>query len=638
MKMDSDNHASGSETKQVYFRPTKVGAGFVAAVAFVLIGALVPSRFGANDDNGVINLLTNYPNDPGHNSVPALSRLMQSVLVMLYDWTPHVPWYGVLLLATLTIGLTLWFAWFFRLSRSQQILAGPAVFLVASYLVTRPTFTAATLSPELAGFLTLYDLLRSNERFRFPGWLVFFSIVVASFWRVQLFVVVLAFGVPVFLAVSKMMWRQIAIVPAAIAVGLAAVFAAGFADGNPSAESEAFAAYTRARAAFHDTQASSPDSPTFERALDAAGWTLADYNCYSRWMLYDSDRFNEDSLKRFLSVNTSLASVSTLDKLWLTFVSFSRMNFLYLFVVFLTIFVGAFLYRPPWSWQSFSYWVCLAIVTAGLLMLLGIRCPSRVCIPLLLYVLAIAIPTRRLLPDVPSQLGRLAQSGSIAAVMCVCIVAGGWRIVSDLADASSGLDRLAYIDRSMRAARGYFEDDALFVMLNPHFGTGGGWRQPLTTRRDWESMKIVPSGWSTHSPKFSATLNSVGLANGSEMVRRSIGDDRVVYFGYYIGDGTDPRFEFWEQPLEYWDEFLAERYSDPGSGTVPRLVNEFDCRVPTLISHQGGVATPSVEGLVFFTVKTVSENESDELASPLEQDALNVPRELVQLESVHYLP
>lgn len=600
-----------NESGSVSAGNSRVVAGGMISIAVTIASVFAPTRFGQNDDAAIIGLLRDFASAFGDYSVPTFSRVSSNCLVQLYSYSPETPWYGLLLLASLAVGLTLIFSWFLRLSLLQKICTAPAVAFSIAYVVTRPSFTAVTMVCELSAFLTIYSWQCSERNFRLPYGAIFLSLLLGALLRTGLFLSVLPFAAPILIHRNRLS-TVVACLPL-FSGCVAACCLHLFLGLQPmiSSETRNYYHYDSLRSLFHDTKLGGDDAASFREGLHAAGWEENDYEVYKRWILYDDKRFNSKSISEFLSVNTTSSFESILWNLMMTFRSSVIINWRYLLVAGLAIVPSLLFFSTSGQLhRNYIVW-SLAIVAAGMLTLFAIRGPQRVIVPLVMYLVGIAAP----LPNDfrYSRDGRVFRPIVFAMVSAASLVFAyaSWMVVYDLRCSAGFVARAKRIDDSMLAAKSRFENDTIFVMLNPSVGTGGGWRHPLAGFNEWESLSRVPSGWSAHSPAFFRSLADSGFASGEAMLKGSINNNKVIYYGYFLG--------LWDyHSIEKWEEYMNEHFQPSNEADRLRLQNAFDCRFDSHWVHKDGYYEPQREGMVFFELQR---SEEENLSHALEQVA-----------------
>lgn len=585
-----------SESGSVSAGNSRVVAGGMISIAVTIAIAFAPTRFGQNDDAAIIGLLRDFGPAFGDYSAPTFSRVSSNCLVQLYFYSPETPWYGLLLLASLAVGLTLIFSWFLRLSLLQKTCTAPAVAFSIAYVVTRPSFTAVTMVCELSAFLTIYSWQCSERNFRLPYGAIFLSLLLASLLRTGLFLSVLPFAAPVLIHRSRL--STVATCLPLFSGCIAACCLHLFLGLQPmiSSETRNYYHYDNLRSLFHDTKLGDDDAASFREGLQAAGWEENDYLVYKSWILYDDKRFNSKSISEFLSVNTTASIEAVLWELMMTFRSSVKVNWCYLLVAGLAIVSGLlFLSTSDQLRRNHVLW-SLAIVAAGMLALFAIRGPQRVIVPLVIYLVGVATPLRKEFRY--SRDDRVFRPVVFAMVSAASLVFAyvSWVVVYDLRCSEGLIARAKQIDDSMLAAKSRFEDDTIFVMLNSSIGTGGGWRHPLAAFNQWESLLRVPSGWSCQSPAFSRAMADAGFASGEDMLKRSVNNDKVIYYGYFFG--------LWDyHTIENWEKYMNNHFQSSNEADRLRLRNAFDCRFDGHWVHKDGSHESQREGMVFFELR-----------------------------------
>ncbi|MEC9095092.1 MAG: hypothetical protein VX776_00585, partial [Planctomycetota bacterium] len=109
---------------------------------------VIPSTYAAVDDLGVQMVLAGGDGFAPAAEVPFLSLTLNYILLYLYQWIPSVPWYGLLLVLTQGVGLSLLFYCLTAKMREMPWLGlvFPFFLIFSAYTLLMVTFTQATLT------------------------------------------------------------------------------------------------------------------------------------------------------------------------------------------------------------------------------------------------------------------------------------------------------------------------------------------------------------------------------------------------------------------------------------------------------------------------------------------------------------
>lgn len=588
----------------------------VASLAVVIIASFGPMRFGQNDDAVIESLLRDYDWSFGDYSVPTFSKFTSNLLVGAYGVFPDVPWYGLTILVSLTIGLSLLTSWFIRLSFLFQFVTFPVVFCSVFYLVTRPSFTSVTLLCEFSAFLVVYSWLVSEREFRLPTVLIFLSLTFASMLRTELFISSLIFALPVLFVSGRLrrlsrFWLAITgccvMCVLHVALGLQCML---------TDETASFLAYDGVRSAFHDTNLASESSPNFATALSSAGWSENDYRTFKDWLMYDNSRFNSVTISKFLTENRAFSADSWFYDSLSTFDVSLRVNRRYLIASVAPLCFGVCLIVLTNDAVKTRRLLAIMSVIFGILLLFTIRAPERVAVPLILYAIGVVIPAASAAQEVHSKNIRKNLFCVVSVPTVIVLSYIGGKAKSDLALSRALIERAARIDETVAYARDHFGGRSVFISLNPSVGVGTAWRKPLVGVSREDYLNFLPVGWAINSPAYKSVLSSRDLSNGLSLIANSIDDPQFVYCGYFGYFSA----EFENSWLQHWDEYVSDHFVEVSDGSKMRLRSSLDCRFPVRHPGVADSVESGLEGMVFFHLQSSQE----ELTSPLTHDAMKL--------------
>ena len=547
---DGDKVAAG--------RPLAIDPAFSMVLAAIAVFWL-PASFNVADDVGAQMILAGLDGFSAAADVPFHSQLLNSLLHALYQLTPAVPWYGLAVLATTTVGVSLFMN--LLLDRGQLLGRGqpravrwlclPALVVLLGHCLYSITFTSAALLCQLGVFLSLLQLPDHQLKRRRCRLALLALLLLAFLWRWKLACYVLLLGVPIILVRPQQLRLMLTFAGVALALvacdrGLHRVVGAGLADSD-------FHQFYQLRAQFHDRP---QGRGATDKAIAAAGWTRDDYRIYRElWVIHDDEKFNRDTVTSFLEANRE-ARGSLPGSIVAGVQRSLRENAMSLRIVLPTLLGLLF-----WHWWSGSWricrrprWTILALLAASmpLLFLAYFRLVPRVAIPLQLYLVCLLAILPRLdvsATSAPSA-GRWSRPG-LAILILLMVLASGFAVrmlLLEVPQQRRGHRQLASVNQSLLKLASKY-DRPILLRLNTGGGLRHGAMHPLRVPEFFRQLRIIPSGWQTGSPRYQRILKELGAGSGRELLQQAI-DHEGIFFVEYI---DDPGLA--QQTLELWRSY-----------------------------------------------------------------------------------
>lgn len=546
-----------------------------AAVFLFLILSFLPVRYEANDDFGLIARFSprsGFVTDPLQ---PLVSWTLGSILCALYTRVPHVPWYGLFIYASALWGMALMLGVLFRSARGASLLlALPLLGTLFFHVFSFAGFTSAALLLECGVLLCVLEwAVRPVKNPRGYAGALALGFLVAFLLRWRMVLYAAALGVPILLFLKKGWWRGA--IPFVAAVGF---FVAGdrvLFHLLSSDEYKAYVEYSRLRAEFHDTVRGGVHGETTQRALQRVGWSQEDYVFYKSWILYDNRRFNTHSLRAFLDANDpgqegSLLGLG-LDGLRR---QFRLGNHYALALVFGTL--SVLVYRvdrlPSLSRaRRLKIFLALAFIASGILYVMCFRFVPRLFVPLAAYFFGLCFlllhakegDGKPLSRGGPASRRVLLASGLALSLLTWGQAHAQGRMAVSLLRGSEA--EKAHIRQALSGVKGAGSvSDPLLVLMNPVSGLGAEYVHPLREFSDYTDLRVFPAGWGVHSPRFSAILRGMGLADGHAFLAWLIDNPQALLVLRTSGGADTWRWK------SLWESYLARRIApDRGVRLLP---------------------------------------------------------------------
>lgn len=573
--------------------------GFLFTAVFILLViSFLPVRYETNDDFAIIRRLsdqTGFVSDTHHYS---LSYGFGWVLCFLYRCCSSVPWYGAFVYSATYLGASLMLSVVFRSSSGKSLLLWlPALSVFFAHCFSFVSFTAASLMLEFGIFLCVMEWVvrdecpARNSKFYALTLAVGFLMCFSLRWRLVIWSVGL--GIPVLFFLRKNHLKKgflFACTLIMIVVGDRALF-----HFMTTQEHKAFMAYNKLRAQFHDTINGEFHGETTLKALNKVGWSLDDYAFFRRWILYDDELFNPESLRIFIKENDPREKASIFELIPKRIArSFGASRHCTLALIFSIL--SLFFYRFH-SLLGLSYKDRLRIIgsfgipVAAIVFFMYYRFPPRVYVPLYAYLLGVTCLLFSLANEKLPGWKKVSTRKNMIMISVSLFMLLTW--VQAYAQAKGMLKRLKtsktekdYIQKYLNVVRDKtLDSDPLLVSMNPVDGLRLETIHPLKEFLDVADMKIFPAGTGVNSPRYFSILRTMGLQKGHDFLKWMI--DRKKVLLVLIARGKQEN-QVWTY---LWESYFS-RHVAPGQ--IVRLAPVYDFR------NKGGV------GLVFYNFVTLS--------------------------------
>ena len=536
---------------------TGVAAGFI----FVWF---MPVTYEVADDIGAQMILAGDDGFAAAAEVPFLSWTFNHGFYLLYQVAPTVPWYGILLVTTQAMGLSLLgFCLASSMSHRRWLACLVPFFLAFSYqsLLTL-TFTKAALTLQFASFAFL--LLQRLQPLQFDKnkWshqkLTLGLIVLALLWRWKLGLFCLVFAAPLLLFTSKEL-RRVLIINLLLVLTVIGIDR-GLDRLTRSPAWQKYMSFYTLRAELFDMPAGRVgDLPAdLAEVTAAANWSADDYDLIRNyWMLHDQRLANSHSFQRFLAAAKSANSSSA----WKRMVGHLRDNSLLIFTFFPLVLAVVLLQGrdaladPLWFKKL---WTVL-LLGAPLLFLTYFRLVPRVAMPILFYILTVfALLVRsREQESKPSLRSWLRGRANVMQVLAlILLLLSGWQCFQLLrVQTNSVLVRRGNL-LGGEVVVGELQKPATLIRMSPVALPGWEGCHPLRRINTNPNLRIVPSGWQIGSPRYHRILTDLGFENGSAMLGHWASDPNVgQYFVRRITNAPTrikPLSSAWKSYFQRW--------------------------------------------------------------------------------------
>ena len=535
--------------------------GVAAGFLFVWI---MPVTYEVADDIGAQMILAGDDGFAAAAEVPFLSWTFNHSFYLLYQAAPAVPWYGILLVTTQALGLSLLgFCLASSISHRRWLACLIPFFLAFAYqsLLTL-TFTKAALTLEFAVFAFLLLQRLHPHQFNKNKWtqqkVALGLLILALLWRWKLGLLCFVFAAPLLLFTSKKL-RRVLIINLFLVLTVVAIDRSLDRLTRPPAWQEYMSFYSLRAELFDMPSGRVGERPTDLSAVTtAANWTADDYELIrNSWMLHDQRLANSHSFQRFLAA----AKTADTSSLWKRMVGHLRDNVLLLFtflplILAVVLLQGRDVLADPLL--SKKLWAAL-LLGAPLLFLTYFRLVPRVVMPMLFYILTVfALLVRsseqKSKPSLRSLLSGRANVMQVLAI--ILLILSGWQCFQLLhAQTSSVLGRRDNL-LAGEVVINELKKPVTLIRMSPDALPGWEGCHPLQRINSNPNLRIIPAGWQIGSPRYKSILAELGFKSGSEMLSRWSSDPSVgQYFARRITNRSThikPLSTAWKSYFQRW--------------------------------------------------------------------------------------
>ena len=546
-------------------------AGVAAGFLFVWI---MPVTYEVADDIGAQMILAGDDGFTASAEVPFLSWTLNHGFYLLYQAAPAIPWYGILLVTTQALGVSLLgFCLAACISHVRWLSCLIPFFLAFAYqsLLTL-TFTKAALTLEFAAFAFLLLQRLRPLQFDKKKWahqkLILGLLVLALLWRWKLGLLCFVFAAPLLLFTSKQLRRTL-IINLLLVLTVVAIDRGLDRLTRPPAWQQYMSFYSL-RAELFDM----PGGRVSERSADlakvtaAANWTVDDYELIRNyWMLHDQRLANNQSFQRFLAA----AKTADASSLWTRIIGHLRDN-APLLSTFLPLIFAVVLLQGRDALAdpllSKKLWAAL-LLGAPFLFLTYFRLVPRVAMPILFYILTVfAVLVQSSKQEKLSLQSALSGKANTMQVFAIILLTlSSWQCFQLLRAQTNSV----LVHRSNLLAGEVVIDElkkpVTLIRMSPDALPGWEGCHPLQRINSNPNLRIVPAGWQIGSPRYKSILADLGFESGSEMLSRWASDPSVgQYFVRRITNGSTrirPLSPSWKSYFQRWqpDRSLDDQHT-----------------------------------------------------------------------------
>jgi hypothetical protein len=516
----------------------------VSAALIAILVAFFHPTFLVSDDATLSSLVNGDYTGKRTSSLVVAPAMFGHVLRLGYAAFPRVGWYGLTLYALQAVSYAVIGAAAFAIRRrppvAERIVVAAAVLALMPWMVLRVSFTPTSLLVGTAGVVLLAVGARAGGRVG-PAYAVGAGVLLGTAYvmRVYSFLAVVVIFAPVLAAiVVRAGLRRSVVFGLTVGVIVLVAFGADRLEYRRSAEWRAFAKTNSARSSLHDTPRLQ-DKHVSDEDLSRVGWTRNDLRLFASFTYPDPHVYGDTAIRTFASNSARVRNDVAPSDLWNVLVrdASDRGNDRGPTPALL---IGvALVLALRWNRTVTMVTILSAAWYVGVLvaLLLYVRLPGRILVPLEgAAVFVTALVPSYLTPTRPRAITRLSWAPAVlVGLVAVTVAVPAWRGVQSVGTLSDENERAMTARSHAIEELQALDPEGIFVARGDALGR---WIDPLAAHSPFENPRLVPLGWSTNSPLFTARLARLGI------------DD------LYSAIQTDPRVYVLAQPER------AKRMSD----------------------------------------------------------------------------
>lgn len=499
----------------------------VSAAAVTILVTCFHSKFLINDDTTLASIVNGDYTGKRSSSLVVAPALFGHVVRLGYAVFPSLPWYGLTLYALQIVAWTVIGITVFTLRRrpplAERILVVGTIAAVAPWMILRVSFTATSLLVGVAGIIAFAAAANVRRR---VGWVyvVVAGVLLGSVYllRVYSFLAVAVAFAPVIAVVAvKAGLRRSAAFVLVVGVFVLVGFGTNRLEYSRSDEWRAFMKMNSVRSSLHSTPRLD-DRNVSDRDLQRIGWTRNDLYLFADFVYPDPEVYSDHDIRKLGELSPRVRSCVTrwtpagmvcqpgLGVVYGQLVHDSSDRGDDRGPVLASLVLVGVLLALRWNRTATLATLASAVWFVGVIviLLLYVRLPGRVLIPLEAgAALIAAVAPAYLTGSPPRTIARLPWT-SLVAAMLVFVAGPVWSGLRSTAQMSNENQRGFRLRDETLATLEKVDPDGVFVARGDLFGK---FAEPLSTRSPFANPRLVPLGWATNSPLYTARLARLGI-------------------------------------------------------------------------------------------------------------------------------
>ncbi len=544
------------ESRQLW-RTVFWGTIFCTCLVMVL-----PSTYAEADDLGIQMILAGEDGFVAAPEVPFLSVTVNYLLLILYQGFPSVPWYGLLLVITQAVGLSLLLhCLLIKLRETPWLgLVFPFFLIFCGYMLLSVTFTQATLT-LIFGIAAVIASRHERECWPLTTRRALTCLLLwALLWRWKFGLYCLVFFVPLMivqLAQLRKYFSPLVLVLCLIA-GDRIVHAL-----TSSPQWQEYLEFYDARARLFDM----PEGRAGENlavALEAAGWSDDDFRLIrDTWMLYDEQLVSAEAMGAFMEAVVEHGGASVTEQIEGNLRNNARLLYAFVPIGIALLLLGIKTWAADEHWQRKLLGIMSLLIPV--LFLAYFRLVPRVLVPVFIYAFCLVYIW---VPAEPreSGYGGWGQKVHLTTIHLIAFIP----MVIGLG--ASFLVLKQQWDDVQQKREGRTESEVFVrelnhpvTLLRTQVGALPGWEgtHPFSRINNSPLLRIIPAGWQVRSPRYYRILKQLGYESGTELVAgfAASADDGEYFVQRF--NRTRGGVEFYSQQwLSYLERHHPQRWLD----------------------------------------------------------------------------
>jgi hypothetical protein len=493
------------------------GPLFVSAAAVTLLATRFQTEFLTNDDAAIAAIARGDYTGKGSSSLVVAPAMFGHVLRLGYGLFPHLPWYGIALYALQIVAWAAIGTAIFTLRRrppiAERIVVAATILALAPWMILRPSYTPTSLLLGVTGIIVFAVAAKVPGRvgtiYAVAGGVLLGTV---DFMRASSFLAVVIVFAPVLAVIAvKAGIRRSAVFALVVGMLLLVGLGTNRLEYSRSAEWRNFMKMNSARKWLHDTPRLANENVS-DADLQRVGWTRNDLRLFASFIYPDPNVYSEHNIHAMATASPLVRNNIGPRRIFDVLRNASDRHLIEQGpVVASLVLVGAVLALRRSRVAAVLTLVSVVWFVGVLVaLLLYLRLPGRLLIPLEggAVFLAAVVPTY-LTPSAPRTGARRPWTATAVVALVVLLGVGpAWHGIRSTARISRDNQRGVRATQATLAKLAAFDPKGIFL------GRGdllGRWVQPLATNSAFGNPKLIPLGWATNSPLFTARLARIGI-------------------------------------------------------------------------------------------------------------------------------
>ena len=531
----------------------------------ILLLTHAPIRYEINDDIIIKNILSGQDRSPADfsSTTHVVSQILSYLLYHLYSKFPSVPWFQLTIYLEAYLGIVITLSVLLKRTLCRKSVLYP-ILLVPSLVVfflsclTHITFTSAALFLEFGALFALFEWMTRKgpqpESRPVGGYLPALCLVMSFFLRWHGFFSSLLFGAPILLFARKHHVKMLLLLVFVLLIAFSADKTISFMNDTP--HHREFLKFNKVRSSFQDYIGGEYFEGTTEKAAHDAGWSINDYWFFRMWTIYDDKLFSAEKVGIFLKENSPTGTM--LPEIILERIIASATENKHYVLLFVFTFLSLVCYglRPFLSLErkeKATILLSMGFMVLGIIFLMYYRFPSRIYIPLFVFILGTAFIFFDIKAVTRPQNALLTAAGLVFLVLAV--VEGYTQSKTNLQSLQYTQVENSYVRSCLEQVRSRYGDPLLLQLLpTASHGLGIERIHPFRPSTDFTLDNRIFYN-PVNSPRYYAQLEQYGIKDGNAFLKWTINNERVLFVFFDEGGQVGELVrKLWEL---YYDKHIS---------------------------------------------------------------------------------